>query len=45
MVQLEFEIKVEAPFQSVWEYFGDFKNVEDWDPSISKCEVIKKTEN
>lgn len=37
MVQLEFEVKVEAPFETVWEYFCKFENVPDWDPNTTKC--------
>lgn len=33
MVVLQFKVIAPAPLSHVWEYFGKFQNIAEWDPS------------
>ena len=44
MVELDFEVEVEAEFEVVWKYFLDFATIPEWDPNVKGCKVIKRTD-
>lgn len=45
MVKLSFTVYVPAPLPKVFEFFGKFENVSQWDPNTNAVIPLKETAN